>query len=86
MKKHVALMILTLLFAVGTANAVPVLFNGHYYENITNSGMTWDEANTAANAMTYNGMQGHLVTITSREENLFLTNDASLGDGRGVRL
>ena len=57
-------------------------FEGHYYavipsqsewiQNTLTAG-THQEALNAASLMTYNGMQGHLVTITSAEENQFIT-------------
>ncbi len=47
--------------------------NGHYYELIENSS-TWYSARDAAAGMSYNGMQGHLATITSSEENDFVVN------------
>lgn len=52
--------------------------NGHWYERVgvSTNGINWDAANTQAT-----GMGGYLVTITSPEENLFLTNEASLGGG-----
>ena len=63
------------LMAVGygtVANAVPVqMAGGNYYELITEPA-DWETANAAANAATFNGMNGHLVTITSAEENEFV--------------
>ena len=49
--------------------------NGHYYQDvpIPTSGMTWVQAEQAAAAMSYNGLPGHLVTITSQAENNFVT-------------
>src|SRR5207244_546216 len=42
-------------------------------EAVTKSqGSTWDEANAAANAKTFNGMHGHLATLDSPSENQFL--------------
>lgn len=57
------------------AGAVPVLngSNGHYYE-VIDSPITWSDANSAASAMTHLGAAGHLVTITSSSENIFLTS------------
>ncbi|MCX5806370.1 MAG: lectin-like protein [Proteobacteria bacterium] len=82
MKKFIVLLLLALLLPVGVAVAAQVqwLDNGHYYERVDGS-FTWADANTDANGKSYLGLQGHLVTITSAEENLFLTNDANLGDG-----
>ena len=54
--------------------AYPVLNegNGHYYEDIIATGITWSEANSAAQSMTYRGVQGHLATINSEDENIFI--------------
>lgn len=51
------------------ADAAPILnpANGHYYD-VINGSYTWAQANAAAQAM-----GGHLVTITSAQENQFLT-------------
>jgi len=58
---------------------VPVLWaegsggNGHYYQRIKQSA-TWANAKVLAETMTFQGMKGHLVTITSPMENLFVSN------------
>jgi len=82
MRKSILAAIVGLMISVSTAMATPVLWsaNGHYYERI-DSEVTWDQARSLAEGKSYNGVQGHLVTITSLEENLFLTNDSALGDG-----
>lgn len=82
MKKSILAAIVGLMFSASAAMATPVLWsdNGHYYERF-DSEVTWDQARLLAEGMSHNGVQGHLVTITSLEENLFLTNDAALGDG-----
>jgi hypothetical protein len=61
--------------SVATAgpNAVPAP-NGRYYEVFAASGINWDDANAAANATTHLGVQGHLATITSEDENNFVTS------------
>jgi len=43
--------------------------NGHWYEVIYGTDVTWDEAQTQVNAM---GNGWHLATITSSEENTFI--------------
>ena len=62
--------------------AAPVQWsgNGHYYELINGSGneVPWENANTAAQGMSYNGSQGYLATITSAEENSFIANSLGL--------
>lgn len=45
--------------------------NGNYYQAVAGS-LTWSQANEAANAMSYEGCPGHLVTITSQAETDFL--------------
>lgn len=45
--------------------------NGHYYEYVPNS-VNWSVAKAAAEAKTYYGLKGYLVTITSQAENDFI--------------
>lgn len=45
--------------------------NGHWYTAIEFSG-DWHQAKAKAEACWFRGMQGHLITITSKEENDFL--------------
>lgn len=54
--------------------------NGHYYE-VFRGGYTWEEANAEANARTYKGLQGHLATITSAEENQWIFDNLQNDDG-----
>ena len=49
--------------------------DGHYYERVDTGEYSWQDAVNAAAARTYNGMQGHLVTITSQAENDFIVNN-----------
>lgn len=63
------------ILAVPTpGQAFPVLYsaNGHYYE-IINGNISWQNAKTAAEGLSYLGNPGHLATINSADENLFLT-------------
>ena len=59
------------------ASATPLQWNSgsgankNWYE-LVSAQVTWTEANAAANAATYLGLRGHLVTITSAEENTFI--------------
>ena len=48
--------------------------NGHYYQVVgeANDEISYADAKTAAEASTYNGLSGYLVTITSEAENDFL--------------
>jgi hypothetical protein len=65
-------------------SAAPILWdlasggNGHYYDRIDESGLTWDQANGTASSLTHNGLPGHLVTITSSDEQDFLVNNVQL--------
>lgn len=70
-----AVLALALVAASSVATAGPnavLAPNGRYYEVFVASGITWDAANTAANAATHQGVQGHLATITSAAENAFV--------------
>ncbi len=61
--------------------------NGHYYELVSvPGGLTWEDARAAAEARTYRGASGHLATITSAAENLFLTRVFGEGGLDGMYL
>ncbi len=47
--------------------------NGHYYEYV-DADVNWSTAKSAAEARTFNGLTGYLVTILSDEENNFVKN------------
>ena len=57
-------------FSLNTA--LPFTGNGHYYEFVSSTNISWSDANAAANSRTYFGLQGYLATITSSEENTFV--------------
>ena len=66
------------LFCICLANsneafALPIQWstNQHWYEVVSSStsAFTWSTANQNANASSYIGLQGHLATITSADEN-----------------
>jgi len=63
---------------VGNANYLPT--TGHYYEYVDDLGITWTDANAAANSRTFYGLQGYLATLTSQEEADFSGSQA-LGVG-----
>lgn len=47
--------------------------NGHFYEAVTvPGGIDWEDAKAAAESRLIRGVQGHLVTITSQQEDLFI--------------
>jgi VCBS repeat-containing protein len=54
--------------------------NGHYYEFVSDAGIEWADAKAAAEARTFLGMQGYLVTVTSAEENAFVASKLA-GEG-----
>ena len=77
MRKSFSIGIVLLLVSslcIVCVNATPILNpeNGHYYDIITSPGITWEQSNTAAQSLTYEGVNGHLATVTSSEENDFI--------------
>ena len=62
-----------------TAVSVPIQWaaNGNYYEYVA-ADVNWVDANAAADAMSYLGFDGHLLTITSAAEHAFVI--ANFGD------
>jgi hypothetical protein len=87
MKKISLTIALLAMFVVGgnvyRVMAVPVLGpGGHYYDVISAGGIDWPSADAAANALSYLGLPGHLVTITSPVEDAFVDGlRAGLGFG-----
>lgn len=47
--------------------------NGHFYEYFNATNISWNDAQAAAESKSLYGRQGYLVTITSAEENAFVT-------------
>jgi hypothetical protein len=54
--------------------------NGHYYLLVT-TGTSWSNAKTEAAKLTYEGMQGHLATITTAGENSFIKSTVCSDSG-----
>jgi gliding motility-associated-like protein len=52
--------------SIGQPNYLPR--NGHYYEYVSNIGITWTNARAAADIKTYYGLKGYLATITAADE------------------
>ena len=50
----------------------PVQFDGHYYQVVIANKISWEAAKAAAEQRTFQGVQGHLATIGSAEEDVFL--------------
>jgi hypothetical protein len=61
------------VLAARPASAAPIVFGSNAYEYVSGF-LSWDQANSTAQSMTYNGVSGHLVTITSAAENTFVTS------------
>ena len=81
----VSSVVCVLMFLVGDASAAPVQWpvaeggNGHFYEYVdvfeaTGRFAGWVNSRDAATASTFQGMSGHLATVTSDAERLFLYN------------
>ena len=56
---------------ISPAFADPVLNpqNGHYYQYVSGVHITWTYAKIAVENSIYDGIRGHIVTITSQSEN-----------------
>lgn len=68
----------TFSITMGQANYLPS--TGHYYQYISSIGISWTAAEAAAQASTYYGLQGYLVTILSQDE-AQLVGEQALGTG-----
>jgi hypothetical protein len=64
----------------GVGDAAPVQWsgNGHWYEAVATP-LSWSAANAAAAASAWMGTTGHLVTISSAAENLFVSALGEVG-------
>lgn len=79
MRIHKWLLVLVALVPVGSNSAIADTVqwkpedggNGHWYELVA-SPVTWSNAKVAAEGMVFLGVSGHLVTLTSAEENEFV--------------
>jgi len=58
--------------ATGFTPPAPVQFDGHYYQVVIANKMSWEAAKAAAEQRTFQGVQGHLATIGSAEEDAFV--------------
>lgn len=65
----------TFSITIGQANYLPS--SNHYYLYVTNLGINWADAKTAAENMNYHGLKGYLATITTLEEALFVGTQCS---------
>ncbi len=74
MKKTLGFLAICLLCAKADAQVLDPS-TGHYYEVFTAANITWANAETAALALPkFNGLQGHLATVTSAEEDTFVAD------------
>lgn len=53
-------------FTIGDANYLPK--TGHYYQYVSDIGITWSDAKVAAENSSYYGLQGYLATLLFSEE------------------
>lgn len=54
---------------LGSANYLPS--TQHYYQYVSDLGITWQQAKVAAEERTYFGLRGYLATLTSADEAIF---------------
>lgn len=54
--------------------------NGHYYKPVNQTNVSWNSAKNSAAASSLFGLAGYLATVTTRQENDFITYNVS-GDG-----
>ncbi len=81
--KRILICILMFLLSISFSTfaiAIPIQWtasdggNGNWYDFVAARDISWIDANSAAQAATYSGMTGHLITITSAEEQNFFWN------------
>lgn len=80
MKRIIILIMMAIVgcLSINALYAMPIQWkitdggNGHYYEWIKEDSLDWTDAKLSTERKTYNGMLGHLVTITSVEEDFFV--------------
>jgi len=74
----------TLLCSLQGALATPIQWagNGHWYDAVAVPGnINWVDANALASSSSYVGLSGHLVTITSAQENAFVATTFPAASG-----
>lgn len=73
-----AIGLLAFASATWAVSPTPTMFagTGHFYQLVFAGSMNFDAAKAYANSLSFNGVPGHLVSITSAEEQAFV---ASLG-------
>ena len=68
----------TFSITIGQANYLPR--NGHYYQYISNPGISWTAAKAIAETSTYFGLQGYLATLTALDE-AKIAGEQAVGNG-----
>jgi hypothetical protein len=63
-----------LVLVASPTSAAPILFGPNAYEYVPTLGLSFSQATAAAQAATFNGVSGHLVTIFSAAENAFVAS------------
>ena len=58
--------------------------NGHFYEYVASPNISWTDARNTAATMSFNGMTGYLVTITSATENAFVQSKVAANSWIGA--
>ncbi|MFC1862903.1 PEP-CTERM sorting domain-containing protein [Thermodesulfobacteriota bacterium] len=77
MKKSMVILFAIVFLSSGIASAIPIQWestiggNDNWYDVVFYSG-TWDEARLNSEQQSWNDITGHLVTLTSAEENAFV--------------
>lgn len=89
MKKYIVTLLcgIIMLCVACMVEATPVQWtgNGHWYDISSEEANSWGDADAQASNLTYEGLTGHLATISSLEENQFIVDkldfvgDAFLG-------
>ncbi|MCR4331359.1 MAG: hypothetical protein NUV34_01430 [Sulfuricaulis sp.] len=78
--RAVSALVFWLVTALSPVHASPVIGPaGHAYSYVPSDGVTWLDANAAAQNTLYSGVYGHLGTIFSQSENDFVLNNLLAG-------
>jgi len=72
MKKVLGFIPFCLVCGSAGAQIVTNTDNGHFYEVVPDAGVTWLKAEQLALGLHFDGLQGHLATITSADEDGFV--------------
>jgi hypothetical protein len=88
MNLNVSILLIVCVCTITPAFAAPVQnpANGHWYELVQSQQgfIDWAVARNAAATLNFNGMHGHLATITSQAENDFIFNTLSPPDNAWI--